>query len=167
MSGSSKQYIAYKMGSISPILTELITMGSSVNMIVTGDSMYPFLRNLKDSVTLRYPKKRLKVCDIVLVYRPDGSYVLHRVVKIEGGRFCMLGDAQTKTEGPLPLDCIIAAVSAVNRNDREISTDSIIWRGLSIIWLLLKPLRILFIRKIQKISRFWRQCYESLNYEGL
>ncbi len=154
----------HKMGNISPILTELITMGSSVNMIVTGDSMYPFLRNCMDSVTLEHPKKRLKICDIVLVRRPDGNYVLHRIVKIEDGKFSMLGDAQTQEEGPLPIDCIIAVVSAVNKNNSEISTDSIIWRGLSILWLLLKPLRILIIRKIQKTSRFWRQCYESLNY---
>jgi len=154
------------MDDISVILLELLSKGRAVTMVVTGGSMCPFLRDSIDRVTMVPFNGRLKVCDIALVLRPDGAYVLHRIVKIKDGSFTMLGDAQTRAEGPYPLDRIVALVSSVSRNGREIATDGPVWRGLSFLWLFLWPVRATLIRGIRRLKAFGRYYYESLR-EGL
>lgn len=166
MSGSTRPCIACKMEGISTILTELLSMGSAVTMAVTGGSMYPFLRDSRDRVTLEVFSGRLKTGDIALALRPDGSYVLHRVVRLDDAGFTILGDAQTLEEGPLPLESIVAVVSAVSRDGREISTESFLWKGASYLWLRLKPLRFILLRAIRRLDGFGRKRYESHNFAG-
>mgnify|MGYP001269908451 CR=1 FL=1 len=160
------------MKNISPLLIELIRAGQTVKMTVTGNSMYPFLRHLKDSVLLTGPSRcPIKKGRIVLVCKPDGSYVLHRIVKLRGDCFWMLGDAQTMMEGPFSTDSIIATVKNVSKKRFTISTDSIIatvknvskkrftistdsclWRSMSFLWHLLLPIRSSMFRCIRFIS---------------
>jgi len=141
------------MKNISPLLIELIRAGQTVKMTVTGNSMYPFLRHLKDSVLLTGPSRcPIKKGRIVLVCKPDGSYVLHRIVKLRGDCFWMLGDAQTIMEGPFSTDSIIATVKNVSKKRFTISTDSCLWRSMSFLWHLLLPIRSSMFRCIRFIS---------------
>ena len=47
----------------------------------SGVSMYPMLRDRRDTIIVTRPKERLKKYDVAL-YRRGESYVLHRVIKV-------------------------------------------------------------------------------------
>jgi signal peptidase len=141
------------MTDMSPLLTELLGNGKTVCLTVTGNSMYPFLRGHIDCVYLeKADPERLRAGDIVLVRKPGGQYVLHRVIKPRGNTFCLLGDAQTVPEGPFGTDCVVAAVRGVKRRDRYIDTSNLCWRVLSWIWLFLGPLRPFLISLRRALS---------------
>lgn len=65
--------------------------GSYVGTTV-GVSMYPMLRNRRDTIVVRAPRGTLRKFDVALYKRGDGAYVLHRVVGFEPGGYIILGD---------------------------------------------------------------------------
>lgn len=137
-----------------PEYEALLQEGAELPLVVSGESMLPFLRPGKDTVFLKRPDGALRAGDIALYRRENGAYILHRVVRAEPGQYWFLGDAQLRVEGPLPAACVLARVTAVRRNDRLINTDSRFWRSGFALWhrmrgqrlRLLKVYRILFYR---------------------
>lgn len=87
---------------------------------VTGNSMYPLLRHLRDSVLLR-PPENIRPGDIVLFDRRNGRYALHRVIRMGEIGFTMAGDNQWHFERNLPYDQVVGVMSVIIRNGREIS----------------------------------------------
>lgn len=64
---------------------------------VHGMSMYPLLKNHRDTVCILPPDK-LKKYDVVLFRRQSGQLVLHRILKIDGNRFYICGDNEFRKE---------------------------------------------------------------------
>ena len=87
--------------------------------------MLPLLREGIDSVLLA-PPHNVQLHDIVLARLPNGSFLLHRVAALDGGGVLLVGDAHidTDTEGPLPLDCVLARAVRIYRGDRELDPRS-------------------------------------------
>ena len=74
---------SYNEKDIVPIMEEVIKSGGSCKLRVTGYSMNPTLRHLKDSVVLVSPQKRKTLKnEIVFIKRDSGKHVLHRIIKI-------------------------------------------------------------------------------------
>ena len=71
------------MEELCPMIQELLAGGSTVQLTVTGISMRPMLLHRRDQVELAKAPSKLKRCDIPLYQRQNGSYVLHRIVKVE------------------------------------------------------------------------------------
>lgn len=110
---------------------------------VTGNSMYPFLRNQKDMVYLKKIKNTngFKKGDILLFMWEDGKWILHRVWKIrKNGTLLMNGDGQSKKE-TIRKEQVVAVVVGVKRGDREVSIHNPFWRGAVILWKWLYPFR--------------------------
>lgn len=82
--------------------------------------MFPLLRNQKDSVRLNPITEELKKKDIVLYRRKNGAYVLHRIIKIKDGIYSMVGDNQRVIETPIYRDQILAIVTHLIKDDKEI-----------------------------------------------
>lgn len=59
--------------------------------VVSGNSMWPLLRDREDTVVLRPKKQRLNVLDVAL-YKSQDNYVLHRVIKVMEEGYVMRGD---------------------------------------------------------------------------
>lgn len=70
------------MSDLYPVLSESIARGSDVSITVTGTSMLPLLHNETDTALLTGVKGRLNKYDLAFYRRGDGSFVLHRVVKV-------------------------------------------------------------------------------------
>ena len=75
------------MDLLGAFIADSLSKGSEVNLTVTGDSMYPLFKSRVDTVVLAMPKntKSVKKRDIVFYRRDDGSYILHRILKIQKG----------------------------------------------------------------------------------
>lgn len=135
-------------------LAPLIAQGQLVRITVAGHSMSPFLAGGRDEVVLSaLGGHALRPLDVLLYRRADGRYVMHRLVKRRGDELYMMGDAESKREGPLRFDQICAVATAFVRKGRTIETDNWRWRFLSRLWLWLRPVRRLLLRLNWRIGK--------------
>ena len=137
-----------------PEYESLLREGAELPLVVSGESMLPFLRPGRDTVYLKKPESPLQRGDIAFYRRFDGSYILHRVFRAEPGKYWFLGDAQTRVEGPLPAQCVFARVTAVRRGGRLIHTGSRCGNLCSGPWLAL-------VRQRRRLLRIYRLFYHS------
>ena len=126
-------------------LRELTDAGKEVSLIVAGSSMAPFLVHHRDTIYFCKPDSSLKKGDMVFYQRTDGQYVMHRIYKIKGKEFYMVGDAQTEIEGPLNEKQIFARVTKVRRKGKLIQPGDFWWWFFAKVWLNLVPVRPLII----------------------
>ena len=138
---------SYSEKDLVPIMEEVIQSGGSCKLKVTGYSMTPTLRHLKDSVVLVSPEKRQpKKNKIVFIKRDTGKHVLHRIRKIiDDQSFIMNGDAQQWTE-VVRFNQVIGVVDSFYRGDKEVSCDNIKYKTYVKLWVLCKPIRPLIFR---------------------
>lgn len=112
----------FSLESLLPTMEEIFQKGGCFRLYPRGVSMRPLLRQGIDSVLLARDGVP-KVGDIVLCRRKSGSFILHRVHKIEGESLYLTADSYPyeKPEGPLPLSSVTARVSAVYRGEERLS----------------------------------------------
>ena len=136
----------------SDILNHRFSSGTDVQLVVTGNSMLPFLADKRDKVILSPFSGKANKGDILFYRRIDGRCVLHRVVKTDEKGIDFLGDSQTAVEGPLSYDQVLAECNEVIRKGRRITRKSFVWLFFSHIWLNIIPLRQPIIKFIGKIK---------------
>lgn len=103
----------------------LMAEGREVSFTPLGNSMLPFIRGGKDSVTLK-ANPAVKVGDMALV-RLQGRYVLHRVIAVDGERLTLMGDGNLiGTESCTQAD-VLGTVVSVQRNGRSIPAGNGLW----------------------------------------
>lgn len=124
-------------------LRKLVEDGKEVCMIISGSSMSPFLIHRRDSIYFSKPSpdRPFKKGDMVFYQRTDGAYVMHRIYKIKGEDFYMIGDAQVDIEGPLKEEQIFALITKVKRKGKIIKPGDFWWWFFEYVWLKLIPLR--------------------------
>ena len=107
-----------------PIIKEQLDSGGSATFAIHGTSMLPMLKDRKDSVRIIKPKEQPKKYDIIFYRRKDGSFILHRIVKVKKGGYICRGDNQILNEFPVTEDMVIGVVEAYTRNNEWISVNS-------------------------------------------
>ena len=135
-------------------IKELLENGSIVPVYVSGNSMNPFLVNRRDVVWLKaFSSGDLKIGNIVLFRRVDGSLVLHRIVKVfSDGDVLVMGDAQNWSER-VESSSLIAVVTSISRKGKTRNVDSLYWRTLNNCWRVLSPCRTIVMKIWFKIKR--------------
>lgn len=88
-----------------------------------GDSMEPLLHNRYTTVVIEKAPERLKKYDVALFRRPNGVYVLHRVVKVRKRDYLICGDNRTFREC-VALEWIIGVMTGYFNGDAYISCES-------------------------------------------
>lgn len=140
------------LSDLMPLIQERIAHGQSVRFYPQGISMLPMLRPGIDSVELSAPPARLKRFDLPLYQRKDGTYVLHRIVKVKE-TYCCAGDNQLSIEESLEHEQVIALVTAFYREDRRYSVRRPTYRLYCHFWPFYRRLRRLRFR----IKRFLKE----------
>lgn len=131
------------------VLDQTLRLGGQLCLVVTGNSMRPFLRPEEDRVLLCKAKK-IRKGDIVLYRRNNGAYILHRAVKVGATEFYAAGDAQGWREGPIPLTRTEGVVWEIHRGNKCIRADSWFFQMGSRIWMAMFPLRWLRTKRTFK-----------------
>lgn len=129
-------------------LLGLLEETEAVPLVISGNSMTPFLVHGRDTVYLSKPEGRFCRGDMLLYRRNSGAYVLHRVYRVEGDRFTMVGDAQTQLEPGIRRDQILARVCAVRRKGKLLQSGSLLWVFFEKIWIRLVPARPVLWRMV-------------------
>lgn len=136
------------------VLKELLLKGREVSLVVSGNSMVPFLVHQRDIIILSPVENTLGKGDVVLYQRPDGSYILHRIVKVQkDGTFDITGDAQTQIEKGVLREQIFARVTAIQRKGVWIHPGDPWWFFFKHIWIHMIRFRPLIMKTVSKLKR--------------
>lgn len=138
------------------VLRELAEEGKVVSMQIAGSSMSPFLCHRRDYIYFTKPDRELRRGDMVFYQRDSGQYVMHRIYKVHPEGYYMVGDAQTKIEGPLRREQIFARIIRVKRKDRVLEPGDFWWEFFEHVWIRLIPLRCV-LQKIYGFFTKWKK----------
>lgn len=116
-------------------------------LIISGNSMSPFLIHGRDTIYLSRLTRPVKRGDVLLYQRDSGAYILHRVYKIESDSFTMVGDAQTELEPGIRPEQVIAIMTSAERKGKKQAPGSFWWEFFEKVWIRMVPLRPI-VRKV-------------------
>lgn len=123
----------------------LLQEGKDVPVLISGNSMSPFLIHQRDTILLSPVKRPLKKGDMALYQRKTGQYVMHRICRVrkkEGrAEFYFIGDAQMDIEGPIGRGQIAGVVTAVQRKGKWLKPGSFWWEFFRLVWPRVIPMR--------------------------
>lgn len=105
-----------------------------------GVSMWPMLRNRRDTIVVRPPVGRLSRYDVAL-YRRGDDYVLHRVVQVQSTAYTICGDNCLELERGITDDQVIGVLTGFYRGNREVNMQGLPYRAYEHLWVGLYPLR--------------------------
>ncbi len=110
-----------------------------------GVSMRPMLRNRHDRVILRPVGENevLKKYDLPLYRRPDGKYILHRIIEVHDGYYIIRGD-NTYQKERVPREWILGVVTEFYRGKRHVQASDRSYRRYAAVWQSIYPLRVPF-----------------------
>lgn len=124
-----ENFNAVSLNEAMPIMSEMLKNGNTVSLVVTGNSMFPFLISGRDKVFLSMPESSLKKGDIVLYRTRNGKYALHRISKIDNdGKLEIIGDGQLVADYPVSAENIVAKAVKVIRKGKELDSKSLGWK---------------------------------------
>lgn len=123
---------------------------------IVGVSMWPLLRQKKDSVLIKKVNRPLRKYDVILFERTNGQLVLHRLVKIKDGKYYFCGDNQSFIERGIHDENIIGIMDGYYRKEKYHSVNEFVYKIYSVIIVLCRPIRYIlnymkcFIKRIFK-----------------
>lgn len=135
------------------VLRGLVEEGHEVSMLVSGSSMSPFLIHLRDTIYFKKPDRPLRAGDIVFYQRDSGQYVMHRILRVRGDVYDIIGDAQTEVERGVRRDQIFAIITRVKRKGKLIGPGDFWWTFFARVWTKLIPLRPLIAWAYARLIR--------------
>ena len=98
---------------------KLLKTFPSVVLPVKGTSMLPFIIGSKESVELMRWEKDFQIGDIVLAWTKD-YYVIHRIIKIDGDDYTLMGDGNIiGTESCKRSDIVAKAEYVVDKHGNK------------------------------------------------
>lgn len=137
---------------LTPFIKEMIDKEKSVQLTVTGNSMFPLFAHLRDSVVIKKSDNYGKY-DIILYVRENGDLILHRIVKVKDEVFYLCGDNQTAIEYPIYKEQVIGKVVSFTRKNKNFDINGFIPWLYSRFWCINIKMRTPVIRFLIKIWR--------------
>jgi len=139
------------------MLRELTEQGKEVGLVISGNSMSPFLIHERDYICFKKPDRELRRGDMVFYQRKTGRFVMHRIWKVKKDGYYIVGDAQRAIEGPLRREQIFAVVTKARRDDKWIGPGDFWWEFFEKVWIRIVPFRGL-AGKVYRVMKFFGFC---------
>ena len=99
-----------------PVVCELLDQGKEVSLVITGNSMLPFLVHGRDEILIAPADGSWKMGDMAFYRRWNGQYVMHRICGVhKDGSFSLIGDGQFTVEHPIFSSQMFGKITAVKR----------------------------------------------------
>ena len=117
-----------------------------------GKSMWPMLRNRRDTIVVTPPTGRLHRFDVPL-YRRGDDYVLHRVIEVLPDSYTILGDNCLVKERGITDDQVIGVLTGFYRRDRQVDMAGWCYRAYVRVWCALYPVRAVLMRARGALAR--------------
>lgn len=121
--------------SLMPLIVEKLHQEGTVKIPARGNSMYPLFRHGRDQVYLRgLQGEDPGQYDMILYRRPNGKYVLHRIVGVREDGYVLRGDGQLVDEYPVRPEWVIARVEGFHRGGRSYTCEHWGYRVYVVLW---------------------------------
>lgn len=129
-------------------IDRMLQSGHSVTMRAKGNSMFPFIRSERDSVVLQR-RQEITVGSIVLARLQNGSYVLHRVYRLEKEAVVLMGDGNLYARECCHRNEVVGVVTQIIRDGQQVDCTSRKERFKAWVWRKLLPVRrgVLFVAR--------------------
>lgn len=152
-------------------IEDLLQENSSVVISPDGWSMYPLLIPRVSAVELvawSYRTEALRRGDVVLFRSEETNHlVLHRICRVKQEGIYLVGDNQTRVEGPVAIDSVLAKMIAFQPNQKNntnwISCKHIGYRFQWRIWMCLRPFRGIVGRIVHLVKVFFSKEKKNRN----
>ncbi len=159
VSEKSANLLQVEMNDMIPLIKEAVSSGGTMTIFPRGVSMLPMIRQGRDSVVLCRLPERLKKYDILLYQRANGSYVLHRVVKVKKDGYTCIGDNQVVCERSIKHESGIAVVSAFSRDGELHSVNGLSYKIYCRFWHITRPIRRVY-RKLKRMFGIKKEMHK-------
>lgn len=118
-------------------IEELIPVGNSFELRVTGYSMLPLLGRRGDTIIVRRITTTEPIIGRIAMFRKsNGHIVVHRVREINDGVVTLMGDGNIRDMEQCPRESIVGVVEHVRRSSGQVvSCSSRWWRMREKMWL--------------------------------
>lgn len=133
------------MSELSTYEDELRKNGKIIHTNV-GTSMMPLLRENRDVMIIERHDGRLKKYDVPLYKRPDGKYVLHRILKVRDNDYVICGDHCVHREYGVTDDQILGVLTGVIRDGKLITMDAPLYKLYYHLWCDFFYVRVFILR---------------------
>lgn len=130
-----------------------------------GCSMLPLLRQRRDVIEICSVKSRPKKYDAVL-YKRNGRYILHRILKVLPGGYIIAGDHNTFKEYDVTDDMILGVMTRVIRNGKTITPDNLWYKCYYHLWVDLYPVRVAILKGKALAYRVGRKVKRIISGEN-
>ncbi|MFI3265779.1 MAG: S24/S26 family peptidase [Rikenellaceae bacterium] len=136
-------------------IVQLVGASQRVELPIKGVSMYPTLREYQDRVVLINVDSYELFVGAILLFKYNGSYLLHRLVKIDGDNLILRGDSVHASDQRVTRTDVVAIVESIIRDDDQLisCTDTTYKRKVRRYMLYLKFYR-LYISVKRRIVKF-------------
>ncbi len=112
-----------KLEAIFPLMEEKLNNGGKVTFKPHGISMLPLIRQGRDSVVIEKLDGNAKIGDVIFFRRPNGQFVLHRVVGKRKDGYILCGDNQWQKERGVREEWIIGTMTGILRDGEAAELD--------------------------------------------
>ena len=126
--------------SLMPLMQACFEEGKTFRFSPGGISMLPTIRPNRDVVVVSQLPPQLKKYDLPLYRRSGGEFVLHRIVEA-GDTYTCVGDGQFELERGVTQEQMVAIVTTIIRNGREISVNAPMYRLYCRFWVHTRKIR--------------------------
>ena len=116
-----------------------------------GISMYPMLRNRRDTIVVKHVNGRLNKYDIPLYNRGD-EYILHRIIKVCPDSYVILGDNCIDKEYGITDGQILGVLTECYRDNKKVNLDGVLYRTYSRLWCAIFPIRLVY-KKLKSVAK--------------
>ena len=119
-----------------------------------GVSMFPMLRNRRDTIIVRPYEGRLKKYDVPL-YKRGSNYILHRIIEVRPDSYVILGDNCIQKEYGITDEQILGVLTGFYRGSKQVNMDGWRYKLYVRLWCRLYPIRKMYMRVRGIAARAW------------
>jgi len=119
-----------------------------------GVSMFPMLRNRRDTIVIKPYEGRLKKYDVPL-YKRNSDYILHRIIEVRSDSYVIRGDNCENKEYGITDEQILGVLTGFYRGEKQVNMEG--WRYKLYVraWCAVFPIRK-FLKRVRGLgSKIW------------
>jgi len=121
-----------------------------------GVSMFPMLRNRRDTIIVMPYEGRLKKYDVPL-YKRGSDYILHRIIEVLPDSYVICGDNCIQKEYGITDEQILGVLTGFYRGSKQINMDGFGYKLYVRVWCRLYPIRKIYGRMRRVAVRIWHK----------
>lgn len=127
-----------------------------------GVSMYPMLRNRKDTIIVKRYDGRLKKYDVPL-YKRGTNYILHRIIEVRSESYVIRGDNCIQKEYDITDEHILGVLTGFYRGEKEVNMNGWRYKTYVHVWQYTYPFRWLLSKGLRLGARCKRMLVKGEN----